>query len=171
MASLGDKIDGLTSEMRRYNAYRRAEQQRAKVPSDVWMPASVTIPTPTARTGMSFGGPSAGFYWLLRRLVIGGVTFKTTASGTAEVYVSGLGGELTGTAVTGPIVSALALTELVDIATSLPQRAYYSNRQVIVQAQQNLIVVIDTGTAAQQYIGAAQFEVHRTLASEVSVIE
>jgi hypothetical protein len=171
MASLGAKMDDLSQSMKNYNAYRKAEIARSRVPSDVRMFSSVTIPTPTARTALSFGGPSPGFYWLPRRLFVGGVTWKTVASGSAEVYVTGLGAEAIGTAITGPIVNALGLTDMVDQATTMPNKAYYSNRQVVVQANENLVIVFDTATAAQQYTAGMQVEVHRTLSSEVAILD
>lgn len=167
MASIGTEVRKMNDNFKKW---RQAEMRRSQLPSDDRINTSVTIPTPTARTGISLGGPSAGYYWLLRRLIVGGTTFKTTAAGTAEVYVTGLGSD-TGSAITGPIITALALTDLVDQATTLPNKAFYSNRQVIVQANENLMVVIDSGTAGQLYIASAQFEVHRTVNSETTVYD
>jgi hypothetical protein len=174
--SLGpvDLMAGIKVELGKMNKHndwerkRAAEAARAKVPAQVRMFASVVIPTPTVRTGINIGGPDAGYFWLLRRLVIGGTTFKTTAAGTAEVYVTGLTGQQ-GAAIVGPIVSAMSLNDMVDQFATLPTTPprLYSNQQVIVQAQENLMVVIDTGTAGQQYTTAAQFEVWRTVSGNI----
>ena len=65
---------------------------------------------------------------------------------------------------TGPMVSALGLSDLVDHATAMPNIAFYSEHQVIVLANENLAALIGGGSAAQQYVMAAQFQVFRTLA-------
>lgn len=146
--------------------HRRRETQRARMPSDVRMISSAAIPTPTQRTGINLGGPDPGFYWLLRRLIIGGTAWKTVAAGTGEVYVTALGGQQ-GSAIVGPMIAGLALSDIVDQASALPFKNFYSNKQVIVQEQENLLVVIDTGTAAQQYVVTAQFEVWRTISTGI----
>lgn len=167
VASLGVELGRLNDryDRDRLEERRRREAMRARVPADVRFQTSVTIPTPTQRTAMSLGGPDAGFYWLVRRLVIGGVTFKTVAAGSAEIYVTGLAPPY-GTAGVGPIVAGLAMTDIADQFATLPTpagRGFYSNRQMVVQENENLVVVIDTGTAGQVYVAAAQIEFHRTV--------
>ena len=56
---------------------------------------------------------------------------------------------------------------MVDQASSLPNKAYYSDQQVMIQEQENLVVVIDTGTAGQQYVATCQVQVFRTIAAGV----
>ena len=159
----------LTKLNRHNEAWHRREIARSRVPIIVRQFTSATIPTPTARTGISFGGPDPGFYWLLRRLIIGGVTWKTTAAGTAEIYVTALGAGQ-GQAATGPIVNGLALNDMVDQAPALPAKAFYSNEQVPIQEQENLVVVIDSGTAGQVYSVTGQFQVFRTVAGGDGIV-
>ena len=168
-------VAGLSLELGRmndrYDADRLAERRkreamRARVPADVRFQASGIIPTPTVRAGLNLGGPDAGYYWLVRRLVVGGVTWKTTAAGTSEVYITALTGQQ-GQIFSGSLITGLALSDLVDQSAALPNKAFYSNRQMIVRQNENLVVVIDTGTAGQQYVAAAQVEFHR----EVSDVE
>jgi hypothetical protein len=167
MAGLKAELSTLNRHHAQDAERRKRELQRTRVPVQVRMVASATIPTPTARTGINLGGPDAGFFWLLRRLIIGGVTWKTAAAGTAEIYVTALtAGQ--GSAATGPVVSGLALSDMADQSASLPSKAFYSNQQVIVQAQENLVVVIDTGTVGQVYVATAQFEVWRTVTGDIS---
>jgi hypothetical protein len=167
-------VAGLSLELGRLNdryerdrleERRQREAMRARVPMDVRFQASGICPTPTARFGLNIGGPDVGFYWLIRRLVVGGVTFKTVAAGSAEIYVTALAGQQ-GAASFGPIVAGLALSDMADQFASLPTpagRGFYSNRQMVIQENENLVVLIDTGTAGQQYVAAAQVEVHRTV--------
>lgn len=159
MASIGVELGKHTAEM---VAWRKREWERSRVPASVRLWANAIIPSPTTRTGINLGGPDPGFYWLVRRLIVGGVAWKTAAAGTAEIYITGLSGGQGG-AVTGPIISALALSDMVDQAPSLPNKAYYSNQQFMIQEQENLMVVIDSGTAAQQYVATCQIELWRTI--------
>jgi hypothetical protein len=137
--------------------HAQREWERSRVPSYVRQFNSVVIPAGGARTGFGFPGPRAGFYMLLRRLIVGGTTWKTTAAGTAEIYVTGL---------PSGAIGGLALSDMVDQAPSLPNKAYYSNQQIVVNNGEHVEVVIDTGTAAQTYVGTALFEVWRTLSGE-----
>lgn len=162
----GLKAELSTMNKQNKEAWRQRELARTRVPMSVRQFASAAIPSPTVRTGISFGGPDPGFYWLLRRLIVGGVTWKTTAAGTAEVYVTALAAGQ-GQAAVGPIINGLALSDMVDQAATLPAKAFYSNQQVIIQEQENLVVVIDTGTANQQYVVTAQFEIWRTISAGV----
>lgn len=163
MASLGVEL----SKLNAYNeAQHRRDIARTRVPASVRLFTSVIIPTPTVRTGLNLGGPSAGFYWMVRRLIIGGVTWKTTAAGTAEVFVTALAGA-EGQAVVGPMINGLALSDMVDQTAALPSKAYYSDQQFVVQENENLVIVIDTGTAAQQYVATAQIQLFRTIATGI----
>lgn len=154
----------LASMNHKADKWREREQARARVPIMVRQFASGIIPTPTARVGLNMGGPDPGFYWMLRRLIIGGLTWKTVAAGTAEIYVTALGGQQ-GAVSTGPVVAGLALSDMVDQSAALPSKAFYSDQQVMIQEQENLVVLIDTGTAGQQYVCTGQFQVFRTVAA------
>ncbi len=166
---LGPIMAGVRAELSILNAHNAARQSerdreaaRAKVPATVRQFASVVIPTPTARVGFGFPGPRAGFYWMVRRLVIGGVTWKTSAAGTAEVYVTGL---------PSGAIAGLQLGDLVDEASAstpaLPSVAFYSDQQIVIQAGEHLEVVIDTGTAGQLYVASCQIQAFRTIAAEI----
>jgi hypothetical protein len=149
------------SELNKHNAataaWRKREWERSRVPSYVNQRQSVVIPAGGARTGMGFTGPRAGYFMLLRRLIIGGLTWKTTAAGTAEVYV---------TALPSGAIASMGLSDMVDQAVSLPNKAYYSNQQVRVNPGEHVEMIIDTGTAAQQYVATGFFEIWRDLSGE-----
>jgi hypothetical protein len=144
---------------------RRRDLLRTRTPIDVRLFSSGICPTPTANFGISLDGPDPGFYWHVRRIIIGGQTWTTTAAGTAEIYITALTG-LRGIAATGGIASIRSITDLVDQAATLPNKAYYGTHELYVQPGENLIGVIITGTAAQQYVMAAEVEVHRTISAE-----
>jgi len=154
LGRMNDRDDDAAAER------RRREHVRALIPADVRLVTVGTIPSPTARSMLSVGGPDAGYFWLVRRILVGGLTFKTTAAGTAEIYVTGLSGSV-GSVTTGPIVSGLALSDLVDQYATLPKVVNYTSHQIIVQEGENLCAVVDTGTAGQQYVMAAQLQVVR----------
>lgn len=159
-----DKLDG--------SARRSREIARARVPFPVRLTASGVCPTPTAAFALNLGGPDAGFFWVVRRIVVGGLTWSTTAAGTAEVYVHGFAGGPGGiTSGAGSVAGVRALSDLVDQAGSLPNKAFYSTEQVIVQPNESLSVVVLTGTAAQQYVAAAGVQVVRLTTSLDAEIE
>ena len=154
---MNDLAEGRAAQERRIR-----ESERARMPSDVRFFSSGICPTPTAPFGISLSGPDNGFYWILRRLFVGGLTWATTAAGSSEIYVTGLTSAL---AVADPrgIAAVSSLSDMVDQSATMPNKAFYSSRQVIIQPNENLVAVIRTGTAGQQYVVAAQVEVHRIL--------
>jgi len=139
---------------------RRREMLRARVPADVRFITTGIVPGAAPRSLLTVGGPEAGYFWLVRRIVVGGLTWKTSAQGTVEVYVTGLAGNV-GSVTTGPIVSALSLGDVVDAFATMPHAANYTSHQIIVQESENLSVVIDGGSGSQQYVMAAQVQVVR----------
>jgi hypothetical protein len=144
---------------KRYQEMRRRNQLRTQVPIDYKPKANCLIPASGNPTAMGFGGPEAGFYWLVRRLVVGGLTWGTSAAGTAEVYVTA----------SESIAVLRGLTDLVDEASgatpAIPSVAFYTGHQIKLEPREKLYVVIVGGTPAQQYAGNAQIEVHRQVAA------
>jgi hypothetical protein len=164
MAGVRAELAQLNKHNEAAAAHRRREIARSRVPIDVRLNTVGAAPSGGADFVLSIGGPDAGYYWLLQRLVIGGLLFDTTANGDAEVYVTGLSFPLGSSATYA--ISALGLSDLVDHATTLPSIAFYSPHQVIIQASENLVALIGGGTAAQQYVMSAQVQVFRTLADD-----
>jgi hypothetical protein len=155
MAKLGVELGKLNRHNEEF--YRHQEWQRSRVPSYVPQFTNTTINASGARQGFGFTGPRAGYYMILRRLIIGGLTWKTAAAGTSEVYVTGL---------PSGAIAGLSLADMVDQSPFLPNKAYYSNQQVYVNAGQHVEMVIDSGTPGQQYVAGALFEVWRMLSGE-----
>ena len=150
---------------KRYQQMRKMNAQRARTPIDVRFMASGICPTATAPFAISIDGPQAGFYHLVRRIVVGGVAWATVAAGAVELYVSGLGGMLGGAAPAG-LAAIRSLDLIVDANATLPFRNYYSNHQIVIQPSETLAAVIVGGTAGQQYSLAIEVEVHRALSAQ-----
>lgn len=145
---------------------RDREIARSRVASIVRIQNSVVIPTPTVASGINMGGPDAGFEWVVRGLVVGGLTWSTTAAGTAEVYVTALGAQWgTSGSGAGTVASVRSLSDLVDQAASLPSKGFYGREQLVIKENESLVVVILTGTAGQQYSAAMRVQVVRTVAA------
>lgn len=159
--SVGAGIKAELSTLNKHNAamaeWRKREFERSRVPSFVRQVQNATIPSPTARTAIGLTGPRPGYYMKMRRLIIGGLTWITTAAGTAEVYVTPL---------SGANISSLALSEMVDQSSFLPNKAYYSDDQIWIHPGEHVQIIIDSGTAGQQYVATGLFEVWRTLSGE-----
>ena len=113
----------------------------------------------TAQSGMAvtgqplvlnLGTPDQGTQWEVNFLAIGGTDVNVAAAGTAGVYVTGNG---TGTNTGG-------LANIQDYAAALPKVDFYSQKQLIVNSAEYLIVNIFGGTNAQTYIATAQITVY-----------
>ena len=167
-ADLSLSIGQLTKRLDSDADERRKDREiaRARVPSIIRIQGSGVIPTPTAAFGINLGGPDPGFDWVVRRIVVGGLTWSTTAAGTAEVYVTGLGAQWgTSAGGSGTVAGVRSLADLVDQSASLPNKAFYGREQLVVKESESLVVVILNGTAAQQYSAAAAIQVVRTSAA------
>lgn len=160
LGRLSDRLDKDAEERR-----RDRETARARAASIVRLQNSVTIPTPTTPSGINFGGPDAGFEWVVRRIIVGGLKWATTAAGTAEVYVTALGAQwgTTGSGA-GTAAGLQSLADLVDQSASLPNKAFYGREELVVKENESLVVVINGGTAAQQYVATCGLQVVRTVA-------
>lgn len=156
MAGVRAELSRLNQHNEAMAAHRAQETKRARVPIPIRHFNSTVIPAGGGRTGFGFPGPRSGFYYIVRRLLIGGQTWITAAAGTAEVYVTGI---------PSGAINALQLGDMVDQSSFLPNKAYYSNEQVIIQAGEHMEIVIDSGTAGQTYVAAVQMQVFRTIAA------
>ena len=99
------------------------------------------------------GGPTQGYFWYIRSIVIGGENPLTTAAGKAFVYViAGHSAEEIGT------LAGLGLSDWRDQATSLPNVAFYGRGELPLRFNERLSIVLSGATGDQQYVAAAQFE-------------
>lgn len=161
LGRVADRLDKDATER-----IKTREIARARVPSVVRIQNSGIIPTPTAAFGINMGGPDSGFEWVVRRIVVGGLTWSTTAAGTAEVYVTGLGAQWgTSAGGSGTAAGVRSLADLVDQASTLPNKAFYGRDELVVKENESLVIVILSGTAAQQYVASIGVQVVRTSAA------
>ncbi len=170
MASIGVELGRINDRADRaaLAEHRYREMMRARVPIDVKIVCSGSPAVDGQDFGLVIGGPAAGFYWLVRRLVMGAVKVDDMAAGTGDIFVSAIGGDQGSTLQGASLENMLTTSELVDLAATLPFVHFYSNRQVIVQAGENLIPVVGGAAAATTYVASAQIEVHRTV-SDVDI--
>lgn len=90
---------------------------------------------------MDLSGPATGRIWLVRRLVVGGPIWSSTAAGSVTVYISPSNPVQVGT--TGGATWAV-----VDEYATMPHAATYSNEQLLLRPGDRLYVeiVAPTGT-------------------------
>ena len=92
-------------------------------------------------------GPAVGRMWELRSLAVSGTNPETSVAGNAYLLRSPTIPLLNGGAPMGG--------QLIDVATSVPDVAFYSSRQVVVHNPAKLWIVINGGTASTQYVARA----------------
>lgn len=166
LSTLADEITGIRTDL-----HEEREIERARVPTFFRLQNSGIIPTPTAPLGMNFGGPSAGYEWIIRGIIVGGLTWGTTAAGTAEVYITGLGSMAgTSSSSVGSVAAVRAISDLVDQSSTLPNKAFYGRDEMIVKENESISVVIVGGTAGQQYSSALRGQEVRTPAWKISAL-
>jgi hypothetical protein len=134
-----------------------ATQQLAKAQSDwieqekeyqrlgpVFVQLMASSPTDSASDPLvlDLGGPAPGRCYEVRQLVIGGVLWSTTVAGNALVLVQA----------SAPAPNtAPGLGTVQDVASSLPNVAFYSSGQFRVMHPNHIYVVIIGGTASTTY--------------------
>lgn len=141
--TLGKSIDANT------NATRKLwDRLQRNTPVDYGIGVAGVYPA-TGFLLLSFGTPDQGYRWEVTNVTVGGVDADTTAAGSAGLYVSGA-------LPTTPGGRAPAgMTGLVDRAATLPNPAFYGTRQLVVDDQEYLFLIIFGGTVGQTY--AANF--------------
>jgi hypothetical protein len=169
VAQLAASFDGLRDEMQSAARAekRRRDQLRAQTPMDIRKTGSFTTDATPHGGAINHGGPQAGYYWLLRRLVLGPVASVTQAAAQVEVYVTGNPSIADDTGASNPLIVTLRpTTEMMALSILLPNVATFSGHQVPVQPGEKLVVVYTaTGlSATTTYVSAAEFEVHRAVA-------
>ncbi len=155
-AGLELSLDAHTRALDRNTHERRraSEIAKAQTPADVRLQQSGTSGS-SGDLALIFAGPDTGYYWMVRRLVVGGAAWSTAVTGTAEVYL---------TAINSPIYPSIRdLADLADQSASLPNKAFYGDHQFVVQANENVVVVIHTPAATTLYKASLQFQQFRTL--------
>ena len=152
-ADIGLKV-GKAADEQAQSAKRIAKAMQTNTPVFYSKVASGTCVNSTTPLLLSMGSPDSGTYWEAASVIVGGADYVTAAPGTAGLYVVAYAN------------AALAeLSNLADFAPSLPNVGFYGTRQLIVNDQESLVVVIRGGQAGQLYICNAQLSVFTTSAA------
>jgi hypothetical protein len=93
-------------------------------------------------------GPSQGWVWYLRKLVVAGVTPNTSVAGVADLFVSACN-------TPGATPSTL---DWVDHAGVLPLFGVYSRGECTLRFNEEFQIVFTGATAGQQYVAAGLIE-------------
>jgi hypothetical protein len=156
--TIGKSVDQQTDTMRK--ALQRLERN---TPIDYAVPASGVFPA-SGLLVLNFGTPDQGTYWEVASCAVGGTDVNVTAAGTAGLYVSAFSPIATnsGAVTTNPA----GITSLVDRASALPNVAFYGTRQLLVNDQEYLFLVIFGGTSGQTYGANAQVTVYNVASAK-----
>jgi hypothetical protein len=144
IAGLRASLDSTADEMRQGRAMRQRELDALPIPFTAKYAGSLAAGGTFALTPIGNSGPRQGRMWFIRRIIMGGVAWNTAASGEAMLFATGLPPSLA--------TSALPLDELLDASTTMPWRQTYSNEQLAVWPNMNVVPVIQGATAGQQYV-------------------
>src|ERR1700761_5669355 len=125
LGKYADKID---------NYLQHRARLELNTPVNYPLAGSGTFPA-TGNLVIGLGGPDKGRLWEVTNLVVGGTDLNVTAAGTAGVYVSSV----------NPGQGSGGITQAADYASGLPRVAFYGTRQLVVQANEYLWVVIFGG--------------------------
>ena len=146
---IGQSVDKATEAQRSL-----AAQLQKNTPVFYSQAASGTCVNASTPLMLVLGTPDQGTYWEVTSVAVGGVDYTTVAGGTAGLYVSGYANAAT-----------LEMSVLLDYANTLPNVGFYGTRQMLVNDQETLILLVDGGTAGQVYVANAQMSVFNVTAA------
>ena len=147
---LGRKVD------EQVNATRELWDALQTGTPSYYSPSASATANASGQAILDLGSPDQGTYWEVMSVVVGGVDYTTTAAGTAGLYISA----------GNSASSAGGMTNLIDFATALPNSAFYSTRQVWVNDQEHLLLIVNGGTSGQLYVASAAASVFQVGSSK-----
>lgn len=155
LAGLKITLSSIREEMERNRvdrARRDIQARAAETPRLVRLNGAVVIPAGGfAWIPLNFRGPDSGHFWMVRQIVIGGLTPITAAAGRADVFVSAQD-------FTNSTLAAVGLLDWRDQATALPLVGPYGKGEMYVKADEYLQIAISNGTPGQQYVCGVMVE-------------
>lgn len=140
LAGVGATLDGIHQQLTRLAAYEEAYQFGAK---DIPLRDVQSSDSAGDTLILDLGGPTQGRKWQVRRISIGGPLYTTTVAGKGLVVVQSSRN-------TTP-----AMSDVADVATTLPNVAFYSTGQLTVRHPNRLYIVVLTPTGSTQYAAGA----------------
>ena len=109
---------------------------------------------------LNMGSPDQGTYWEVQSVAVGGTDYNVTAAGSAALYVCGF--------LPTPTNSP-GITSMVDYAPTLPNAAFYGGKDIVVNDQEYLALILFSGTSSQTYAANAKVAVFNVAAARGSV--
>lgn len=97
---------------------------------------------------IQLNGPQIGRRWVVRCVLVGGLTWGTTAAGSAVLVVQS---QAPSTDMQPPLVNCN------DQTGTLPNKAFYGHGEVVVGQMQRLWLVVTGGTSTQVYAATAYY--------------
>lgn len=153
--SIGKNLEQNTQTLNQIN-----KNLQSNTPVGYSYSASGVFPASGVLT-LTLGTPDLGTNWEVAMMAVGGTDVNIAVAGIAGVYVTGIGiGNATG-----------GLSNLQDYANGLPNVGFYSNKQLMVNDREYLIVQIFNGTPGTIYIASAQVTVYDNRAAGGVVVE
>ena len=143
VGSLGDRIGGLERAMRRPPAQ----------PFNVKLFGEGIVAGGAPDLVIDLGGPNSGRYWNILKWVIGGPTWSTARGGTALLVIS---------ATPPRSAASVGITQVDAQAGSLPNIAYFSRAQMVVDSNEHAYAIVLGGTATQEIISTISVEQYET---------
>lgn len=114
-------------------------------------------PTPTATFAIDLNGPTAGYRWEVRNIMVGGSDITTAPAGVAWVAIMA--------DVPSANVPIFAVRDFTHGA--LPQSAFYGARELVIPDTERLWIIITGGTAGVQYSATACIENYKQFVKKV----
>lgn len=145
MANLGVQIGEMPDRMREAHERALLNARAAETPRRMRITGQVTADSNGFGVITFDNVPSQGWYWLIRKLAIGGATPATAAAGRADLFVSTMDYRMFGS------LSEMGVQDWLDQVTQLPLVGQFMEGELPVQFQEKLYVVISSGTADQVY--------------------
>lgn len=137
-ASIGSLADSI-------NADRADRKSRQKAPGNEQIFKSGVVPA-SGVLHLDLGSVPLGHVWQVRRVIAGGATVTTAATGAAYLFAQGA----------RPL--DLNLTNCVDIFATLPRGDTFGTHQLYLLGSEHLWVVFVGATPNQQYTCSARVE-------------
>lgn len=141
--NLNSSLEQMNKRLAHIEALEAAYEERG--PVRVALRAAEASDASGAAIVLDLGGPAHGRLWEVRRLVLGGAAWSSTAAGTALIVTG-----------SGTASSAPPLPDVVDEAASLPKVSFYSSGQVVLRNPAHLYIVIDSPTASTTYAAGGE---------------
>jgi hypothetical protein len=151
---------GKQAEEQRRMTDRLLKRLEKNTPVDYGVATSGVFPA-AGNLVLALGTPDQGTYWDVEAVCVGGTDLNVAAAGTAGLYV----------VASPPLPGAPSpgMINLADRSTGLPNVAFYGRRDVIVNDQEYLLLVVFGGTVGQQYVANASLSVFNVAAARGSV--